>query len=187
MESLVVGKIVNVQAYKADGTLYRQWNGVKVLEVSPEQIVLFMFKTKVSEKMGQRWIVREPILWWMPRDKWFNTTGLIRKSGTHYYTNIASIPFYEDETIKFIDYDLDVKAYPDQKTKVVDRNEFIHHTAKYGYSDKLVRILEQTTKEVVRLINLEEGFFDRDVIDTYIKELIEKKDLSRKFLSDEWD
>nr|WP_318028981.1 hypothetical protein [Mycoplasmopsis bovis] len=27
----VEGSIIDVQAYKYDGTLYRQWNGVKVL------------------------------------------------------------------------------------------------------------------------------------------------------------
>lgn len=118
----------------------------------------------------------------MPFDRFFNTTGLIRKSGTYFYTNIASAPIFEDQTIKFIDYDLDIKAYPGQKTKVVDRKEFEENRQKFHYSTKLVQILEKTTTEVMRLIAFGEEFFDEDVIDTYVKELIDNKDLSSKLL-----
>lgn len=187
MEILKAHQVVNVQAYKANGTLYRQWNGCKVLEASRDLIVLLMYKTKVAELNGQRWSVREPIIWYMPKDAFYNTTGLIRKSGTYFYTNIASPPFYEEGTIKFIDYDLDIKAYPGQKTKVVDKNEFEANRIKMGYSPKLVKILEETVDTVSRLIAYQEGFFDEDVIDTYIKELVNNKDLAKKLLKIKWD
>lgn len=187
MDNLQKHQIVNVQAYKADGTLYRQWNGVKVIEVTPEFVVLFMFKTKVLEKNGQRWVVREPILWYMPRTRFFNTTGIIRKSGTYFYTNLASPPIFEDGAIKYIDYDLDIKAYPEQKVKLVDKKEFEHHKEKYNYSKELIKIIEQTTKDVMKLINYGEECFDEDVVDTYIKELIENKDLPKKMLKLRWD
>ena len=54
MHKIIPEQIINVQAYKHDGTLYRQWNGVKVLEVSSFNVVLFMFKTKVAELSGQK-------------------------------------------------------------------------------------------------------------------------------------
>lgn len=178
---LVNGQIVNVQAYKHDGTLYRQWNGVKVIEASPERWVLFMFKTKVSEKSGQRWIVREPIIWWMPRESFSNTTGLIRPTGTYYYTNLASPPIYEDGAIKFIDYDLDIKAYPDAPIKVVDKNEYEKHKVEYGYPEKLCEIIERTTERIIKQIKLKDEFFDEDVIDEYLEELVDERLISKKF------
>lgn len=177
-----INTIINVQAYKHDGTLYRQWNGVKVIENSPEFIVLFMYKTKVAEKSGQIWVVREPVLWFMPKEKYFNTTGLIRKSGTYFYTNIASPPVYEDQTIKFIDYDLDIKAYPGQKTKIVDRKEYEFHKQKFNYGPKLMKKISDTTEKLLKLIKMGEQFFDEDVIDTYIKELIKNKEIPGKLL-----
>ena len=180
---LINGQIINVQAYKHDGTLYRQWNGVKVIETSPECWVLFMYKTKVSEKSGQRWMVREPIIWWMPRESFSNTTGLIRPSGTFFYTNLASPPIFEDNTIKYIDYDLDIKAYPDAPIKVVDKNEYEKHKVMYNYPLDLQKIIEKTTDRIIKQIELNEEFFDEDVIDRYLEELAEEKLISKKFSS----
>ena len=178
---LINGQIVNVQAYKHDGTLYRQWNGVRVIESSPDKWVLFMYKTKVSESSGQRWIVREPIIWWMPRDSFSNTTGLIRPSGTHFYTNLASIPIFEDNTIKFIDYDLDIKAYPDSPIKVVDINEYERHKSEFDYPEKLMKIIDKTTKRIIKQIELNEEFFDEEIIEEYLEELADLKLISKRF------
>ena len=175
------GQIINVQAYKHNGLLYRQWNGVKVLEVSPYMFVLFMYKTKVMEKSGQKWIVREPILWWFPKDSFFNTTGLIRASGTYFYTNIASPPIFEDGTLKFIDYDLDVKAYPRQKIKLVDKNEYEINKNKYNYPLCYQKKIEETIDEVFNKIKCSDGFFREDVVETYLHELIDAKLLPKKF------
>lgn len=174
------GQIVNIQAYKQDGTLYRQWNGVKVLESSPEVVVALMYKTKVAEATGQKWIVREPIIWFFPTQEWFNTTALIRKSGTYFYTNMSSSPLFEDNTIKFIDYDLDIKAYPESAIKLVDKSEFEKHKVLFNYSDKLVEIINRTSAQVIKYIQLGDGYFSEDVIDQYVKELVDSKQLSIK-------
>ena len=175
------GQIINVQAYKHNGELYRQWNGVKVIEASPDRWVLFMFKTKVAEVSGEKWIIREPMIWWMPRDSFSNTTGMIRSSGTHFYTNLASTPIFEDNTIKFIDYDLDIKAYPNTPTKVVDKGEYQHHIQKYNYSEKLQQIIEKEVKNILAKIKYKEDFFDEDVVERYIEELVDSKLVSMKF------
>ncbi len=177
---LINGQIINVQAYKHDGTLYRQWNGVKVLEISPEMITLFMYKTKVAEKSGQKWVVREPIIWWFPKYSFSNTTGLVRPSGTYFYTNLASPPLFEDQTIKFIDYDLDIKAYPDSPVKIVDKLEYERHTKLYNYPKKLDKIIRRNVKNTIKKIKLKEDFFDDDVVDRYIEDLIEAKLISKK-------
>ena len=175
------GQIINVQAYKHDGTLYRQWNGLKVIEISPLSLVLFMYKTKVKEKAGQRWVVREPVIWWFPTDSFYNTTGLIRQSGTHFYTNLASPPFFEDNTLKFIDYDLDIKAYPGTNVKVVDQREFEEHKVKYNYPQELIDKVNRTTSKVLKMIELHEAYFDEDVVETYLQNLIDNKMLAKKF------
>ena len=180
---LMNGQLVNVQAYKHYGKLYRQWNGVKVIEASPDRWVLFMFKTKVAEINGQRWIVREPMIWWMPRDSFSNTTGLIRPTGTHFYTNLASPPIFEDNTIKFIDYDLDIKMYPGKPIKVVDQKEYEKHKVDYQYSKKLQDIIERTTEDLKRKMKLQDEYFDLELIDKYLEELVENKLIPKKLAS----
>ena len=181
MRGLENGKIINVQAYKHDGTLYRQWNGVKVIETSPERVVLFMYKTKVTEDSGQSWVVREPILWWMPTEEFYNTTGLIRQSGTYFYTNLASPPIYEDGTIKYIDYDLDIKAYPESPIKVVDKGEYEKHKKLYKYPKKLEVILDRTMQGLITKMRHNEDVFDEDVIESYLQDLVDDKLISQKF------
>lgn len=175
------GQIINVQGYKHDGTLYRQWNGVKVIEVSPHTLVLFLYKTKVKERGNQRWVVREPMIWWFPVDGFFNTTGLIRASGTHFYTNLASPPIFEDNTLKFIDYDLDVKAYPEVPVKVVDKREYEEHKVKYNYPESLIKKIDETVGDVLKMIKHNESYFDEDVVGTYLQSLIDNGMLAKKF------
>lgn len=180
-ETIKQNSIINVQAYKNDGKLYRQWNGVKVLEVLPNEIIIFMFKTKVAESNGQKWIVREPIIWYLSRKSFFNTTAMIRDGDVYYYTNLASPIILEDQTIKFIDYDIDIKAYPHDKIKIVDRKEFKKNIQKYHYSQELVQKIKQTTFFLIKLISETSNFFDKDIIDTYLKYLVVNKDLPKKF------
>ena len=49
---------------------------------------------------------------------------MIRKTGIHYYCNIASPSLYDGEAIKNIDYDLDVKVAPNGKSIILDEEEY---------------------------------------------------------------
>ena len=177
--------VINVQAYKHNGTLYRQWNGVQVIEINPSVVTLISFKTKVSEKKGQKWIVREPIIWWIDFKDFHNVTAIIRKSGLHYYINIASPPIFEDNTIKFIDYDLDIKKHPEKKLRVLDRNEYDVNKKKFKYPNKLQDIVEESLENVKKQINDGEGVFDDEFAYSYVQELIANKIISPKFALDE--
>lgn len=175
-----LGQIVNVQAYKHDGTLYRQWNGAKVIHVSPDIITLFMFKTKVLDKSKQKWVIKEPIIWWMPTHEFYNTTGLVRDTGTHYYTNLASPPIYEDKTIKYIDYDLDIKHYPGTKTKVVDKLEFQENSRVMNYSQKLKDTVIATQDRLLEMIKDEQKHFSPKTVSWILDYLFENKLISKK-------
>ncbi len=170
-----LGDIVNVQAYKHDGMLYRQWNGLKVIESSPDLVVLFACKTKVAEKRGQRWIIREPMLWFFSSNNFFNTNILLRKSGSFFYTNLSSPSWFEDQTIKYIDYDLDIKIYPNKTVKLVDQEEWKIHKDKYNYPQNLINKIEETTRELMIDINNKDGIFNYDVIDSYVDQLKNQK------------
>ncbi|WKX02578.1 DUF402 domain-containing protein [Candidatus Mycoplasma mahonii] len=182
IDKMKEGQIVNIQAYKHSGLLYRQWNGAKVIEVSDQDVVLLVYKTKVIEEKQQKWTVREPMLWWLSKEKWHNTTGLIRSSGTYFYTNLASPFIYEEGTIKYIDYDLDVKAYPEKPIKIVDRREFEENKIEMKYPEKLIHIIENETKIIVKLINSGDSYFDEEVIAQWVEELVNKNYISEKFI-----
>ncbi|CAM9129958.1 DUF402 domain-containing protein [Mycoplasma marinum] len=137
--------------------------------------VLFAFKTKVAEDNGQRWIIREPMLWFFSSEDFFNTNVLLRESGSYFYTNLSSPYLFEDNTVKYIDYDLDVKMYPNKKTRVVDKEEYERHKIEFNYPDKLIKRIDKTIKGVLRDIRNKDGIFNYDIINSYVQQLKDQK------------
>lgn len=167
-----VGDIINIQAYKYDGLLYRQWNGAKVLEVSPSHIALVLIKTKVTEGNNRKWIIREPTLWFFPLNKFFfNASILLREKGNFYYINLSSPPLFEDNTLKFIDFDLDVKINPKQKYSLVDQNEFKKNANKFNYSEELIKMINKNVRQIKSLYQDNDYIFNEEYVNSYITEL----------------
>ena len=71
---------------------------------------------------------------------------MIRKTGVYYYCNIASPTLYDGEALKYIDYDLDVKVFPDGDKKLLDVEEYEQHKRKMNYSDDIDFILKENVK-----------------------------------------
>lgn len=107
------GSYVYIQSYKHDGSLHRTWCRGFVLEANEDRIVAVTDKTWVIEADGRRWLTREPAVCFFYSHFWFNIISMIRMSGIYYYCNLASPSLYDGEAIKNIDYDLDVKLFPD--------------------------------------------------------------------------
>ena len=179
--NLKKGLIIDVQAYKHNGVLYRQWNGVKVIKSSLDEIILYMFKTKVKDKTKKNWSVREPIIWKFWKNEFYNSTSLLRDTGPHYYINLASPPIFENNTLKFIDYDLDIKKYPKSKIKIVDQKEFDKNKIILNYPNNLILKIKKTTEKLFEKLRKKEGFFDKNKIKNFYKEIIEEKLLSKKY------
>lgn len=178
--NLKKGLIINVQAYKHNGILYRQWNGVKVINNTIDGIILYMFKTKVKEKNKRSWSVSEPVIWKFWKNEFYNSTSLLRDIGPHYYVNLASPPVFENNTLKFIDYDLDIKKYPKTRIKIVDQKEFDNNKIKLNYSNKLILKIKKTTEIIFDKLKNKEGFFDKNKIKYFYKKIMEEHLLPKK-------
>ena len=107
------GSSVYIQSFKHDGSLHRTWCKGFIIDADEERIVAVTNKAWVIEANGRRWFTREPAVCFLYQHQWFNVISMIRKSGIYYYCNLATPSIYDGEAIKNIDYDLDVKLYPD--------------------------------------------------------------------------
>ncbi|MFV8468109.1 DUF402 domain-containing protein [Mycoplasma sp. VS42A] len=168
---LKVGSMINVQGYKHNGYLYRQWNSAKVVFHNKRHIVLFLKNTKVAEyeKDVNGWRYNENAIWFIPKDAMYNAIVLLKDSGPYYYINMASKPIFEDNTIKFIDYDLDVKCYPDKELQVVDRDEFNLHSRQMQYPELLKNLLFEELKVIMQLYSEYKYFFNYEIINYYLE------------------
>ncbi len=160
-------EMVYIQSYKHDGSLHRVWSKGYVLEADDEKFVVVTNKTWVIESDGRRWFTREPAICFFYPDKWFNVITMIRKTGIYYYCNLASPSLYDGEAIKNIDYDLDVKVYPDGKIDILDEDEYEVHSKRMNYGSDICHIVETEMENLIELIKSKKEPFDNHCIESY--------------------
>ena len=93
---------------------------------------------------------------------------MVRKTGIYYYCNLASPSIYDGEAIRNIDYDLDVKVFPDGTYIVLDRNEYEYHANKMEYPDEIRKIVEQEMASLISMIEEKRQPFTFTCIDNYL-------------------
>lgn len=167
-------KVVNVQAYKYDGLLYRQWNNVHILRDTKKHYVLLLDKTRVYELPNTTWTYKEPVIWFMPKEEMYNALVILKPKENYIYVNMASTPILEDNTIKFVDFDLDIKCYPEKELNIVDKQEFIENAKSMQYPKPLIKNIFKNLDDLIYKYNNFAYFFNNEVIDYYM--LIAKKE-----------
>ena len=153
---LHIGDKLEIQCYKHDGNIHRAWDEAVILDIKKDYIVFGNNKTLVTEAEGNKWKTKEPAIMYFFKDKWFNIIAQLKKDGTYYYCNIATPFIVEDNTIKYIDYDLDLRVFPSKEYKILDRLEYKYHKKKMNYSDELDEVIKGSLDD---LINLYENDF----------------------------
>ena len=81
----------------------------------------------------------------------------------------------EEGTIKYIDYDLDLRVFPDGSFKVLDRGEYKYHKAIMNYSEDLDKILKSELTNLINLVRQKALMFDKDTIKKYNQKYNELK------------
>lgn len=167
------GQDIQIQSFKHDETLHRIWEKATVIDVLENGVVVANKRTKVIESNGRFWHTREPSVTWFFTNKWYNIIGIIKNDEIHYYCNIASPYVADEEALKYIDYDLDIKVINDFSYKTLDRNEYNKHQRKMEYPQKLKKILEQELLNLKQLIINNEGPFNHKVVMDYYNDYLD--------------
>jgi len=158
---------IQIQSYKHDESLHRIWEKATVLHADEDVVIVANKRTKVIEANGRFWHTREPSVTWFYRKHWFNIIGILKRDCIHFYCNIASPFLIDDEGLKYIDYDLDIKVIEDFSYTVLDRNEYNKHKDKMDYPDNLKRILEKELKKLRSMIDNREEPFDVQLVEKW--------------------
>ena len=166
--NLKIGDNVFVQSYKHNGSLHRTWSKAKVIDVEDNLVVAVTDQSWVIESNNRRWITKEPAICFYYADKWYNIISMIRKTGIYYYCNIASPSLYDGEAIKNIDYDLDVKVFPDGEYMILDENEYAYHSDIMNYPDNIKKIINDQLNELLELVKNKKKPFDSSYINEFV-------------------
>ena len=169
--------MIFVQSYKHDGSLHRTWSKGLLLDRDEHSWIVVTDHTWVVESDGRKWLTKEPAICFFYDNKWYNIISMIRRSGIYYYCNIASPSLCDAEAIKNIDYDLDVKVYPDGSYEVLDADEYTLHSAKMQYPKVIDDIVHASLKEVITKIEKGTKPFDFAYINDLLIRYLNRGDL----------
>ncbi len=169
MKKYEIGDHLNIHSYKHDSKIHRSWDEATYLDENDEFMVFANYKTLVIESDGRTWKTKEPAIMFFSKKNWFNIIGQIKKAGIYYYCNIASPFIIEESTIKYIDYDLDLRVFPDGSFKILDRGEYKYHKKIMNYSDDLDAVLKNELTILIDKARNKEVPFNKETIDEYYK------------------
>ena len=166
-----------IHCYKHNGQLHKTWQDAVLLEKTNERIVLGNCNALVTKVDGRTWHTKAPAIMFFYPNKWFNIIAQLKKNGLFYYCNIASPYILEDNIIKYIDYDLDLRVFPDGSFRVLDRNEYNYHKKIMHYPREIDMIIKYSLTELINNKKKNVSPFNKETINYYYniyKNLINK-------------
>ena len=149
MNKMCVGDKLQIQCYKHNGNVHRAWDEAILLDEQKDYVVFGNNKTIVTKAEGVTWKTKEPAIMYFFKHRWYNIIAQLKKDGIYYYCNIASPFIIEEGTIKYIDYDLDLRVFPTGQYKILDRLEYKYHKDLMNYSEDLDKVVNGALDELI--------------------------------------
>lgn len=166
------GETIQIHSYKHNGHIHRIWEETTVLKGTNTVVIGGNDRTMVTESDGRTWITREPAICYYHSQFWFNILGMLREDGIHYYCNLSSPFVFDDEALKYIDYDLDIKVFPDMTYVLLDEDEYEEHRKLMGYPDVIDKILKANMEKLIDWIRQKKGPFAPDFVDQWYERFL---------------
>lgn len=170
----LVGSWLKIQSYKHDGSLHRCWERNYVLEENESFFITASKKTKVIEANGRSWFSSEPAICFFSKMDWFNAIAMLKKGGIVFYVNIASPTLLDQGILKYIDYDLDFKLFPDGYIATLDESEYDKHKVLFSYSAELQKVLSLSAKWINQQLEQRLYPFDIAQVQEWYKKFMKK-------------
>lgn len=128
-----------INSRKYDGSIRRTWSCEKIRH--DDALIVFegIFDVDVDhEDLGfiETGTVSREFYW---LDRWYNVFRFISPNGTfrNYYCNINLPPMLSDDTLDYVDLDIDIVVWPDKTYKVLDLEEFETNSRDLRYPDEI--------------------------------------------------
>jgi protein associated with RNAse G/E len=75
----------------------------------------------------------------------------------------------DNGAVKYIDYELDVKVFPDGAWKILDKDEYAQAKLSMDYPEDIDKILWAQLDELIKTIKSKSGPFNQEFIDKWYK------------------
>ena len=156
-----------IHCYKHNGKIDRISGEATILEATDDYIVCANNKVKLTENDGSSHRTKEMAILFFFKNEWFNILAQLKKYGLFYYCNIASPYVIDENIIKYIDYDLDLRIFPDGTFKVLDKNEYKYHKMIMKYSNDIETIVQDSLNKLIKMKEENKFPFRKEDIEKY--------------------
>ena len=173
MNDIKIGDKLEIHCYKHNGKLHRQSDETVVLDINEDYIVLGNNKTSIVHSDGSVYKTKEPAILFFFKDKWYNIIVQLKDYGIYFYCNIATPYIIDERVIKYIDYDLDLRVFPNGSFKILDRMEYRYHKKQMHYSSRLDYILKYELGNLIEMVRQKRNPFNKSIIEKYYQKYVE--------------
>lgn len=145
-----LGDEITVHSIKYDGSPHRWWRS-HIIRADDCGLLLHTPNGTLMNGPKGGWQSRggNTFFWW---DRWYNVYQAPDDSTTlRYYVHIATPPALSAGQLVYIDLDVDVIMDITGRVRVEDEDEFATGTVRYGYSDEVIRRVQEATHQVRQL------------------------------------
>ena len=167
MNNIKVGDKLEIHCYKHNGKLHQMCDEAIVLYQDDNMLVCGNDSPLLIENDGNRYHPKEPAVMFFFKDRWFNIIGQLKDYGIYFYCNIATPYIIDEHVIKYIDYDLDLRVFPNGSFKILDRMEYRYHKKQMNYSSRLDFILKYELGNLIDMVRRKEEPFNKKTIEKY--------------------
>ncbi|HEX5707309.1 MAG TPA: DUF402 domain-containing protein [Pyrinomonadaceae bacterium] len=147
-------RAVVVRSLKYDGREHRRWRASLTKHEGPLIVLDGIFEQEVEHALlgNIRAGTQSTEYFWT--DRFYSVFRFREPDGAHrnYYCNVNTPPTLEDDTLSFVDLDIDVLVAPDFTYQVLDEDEFALHSARYGYPEELRARARAAVAELIELV-----------------------------------
>jgi len=171
----VIGKKIVIHSYKHNKKLHRIWKNATLLEDNDEMIIVANKRTKVVESTGRFWYTKEPSVAFFFKNHWYNVIAILKENKVTYYCNIGSPVLMDEEAVKYIDYDLDIKVDSDFSYKILDIYEYKMHRDIMDYPQDIKLILAKEMLDLKSRIDRRDLPFDSELVMNWFNKFLSLK------------
>lgn len=148
------GDALTVRVLKYDGAQYRTWRAC-IAHCQDSLLVLnAAFDVDISHKLlgDIRRGTRTVEYYWL--DRWYNVFRFLNDAGETrlYYCNINMPPRLENNSLTYVDLDIDVLVQPDFSYEILDLDEFEANARRYNYADHVKKAAQAALDDLISLI-----------------------------------
>ena len=93
---------------------------------------------------------------------------------------MASPFLIEDNAIKYIDYDLDLRVFSNGNIKILDKGEYKYHKIKMNYNESIDIILKKELDSLIDMVKKKEIAFNEENIKKYYEKYKKIKNNEKK-------